>query len=130
MTGAGIVGLNIRRRGQPRRFEFGLFLMEGVVPFGQPVVELAGRDLDAPVVELRQPQRLGPMGRVVLMQQIAHPLRPVMAAPDHRRRRGHALAGGELPLLQQVASIVGVDFQILDHIPPIPFESRPRRHPG
>ena len=65
MAGAGIVGLKVRGRGQSRRLELGLFLMEGVVPFGQPVVELAGGDFNPPIVELGQQQRLGHMGMVV-----------------------------------------------------------------
>ena len=44
--------------------------MEGVVPFGQQAVELAGGNLDPPVVQLGQQQRLGHMGVVVLMQQV------------------------------------------------------------
>ena len=132
MAGAGIVGLNIRGGGQSRRLEFGLFLMEGVVPFREQVVELAGRDLDPPIVQLRQQQRLGHMGMIVLVQHVAHQLGPVMATPDRRRRhrRGHVLAGGEPPLLQQVAGIMGTDFQILHHKPPVAFEHRAVRYLG
>ena len=49
-----------------------------------------------------------------------------MAAPDRgrRHRRGYVLPGGESPLLQQVAGIVGANLQILHHKPPMAFELR------
>jgi hypothetical protein len=58
MPGTGIIGL-IGGGGQPRRLDHGLFLMEPLVAFGQQAIELTGGHLDAPVVELRQQQRLG-----------------------------------------------------------------------
>ncbi|MFZ1641171.1 MAG: hypothetical protein WAV07_06965 [Candidatus Contendobacter sp.] len=100
--------------------------------FREQVVELTGRNLDLPVVQLGQQQRLGHMGMVVLMQQVTDPPQPVMAAPDRRRRhrRGYVLPGGEPPLLQQVTGIVGANLQILHHKPPIAFELRAVRYVG
>ena len=132
MAGARIVRLNVARRCQSGCLERGLFLMEGVVPFRKQVVELTGRNLDPPVVELRQQQRLGHMGMIILVQHVAHQLGPVVAAPHRRRRyrRGHIRARGQPPLLEQVAGRVGVNLQVLHHERSIPFEFRASRYVG
>ena len=129
MPGAGIIGLDIRGGGQPRRLERGFFLMESLMAFGQQVIELTGGDLKAPVVELGQQQRLGHVSLVVLIQYVADQRRAIMAVPGRRwDRRRHIIPVGKPPLFQQITGVVGTNLQVLDHKPSVPFKLRPRRH--
>ena len=129
MARPGIVGLHVVRDRQTHGLDLGFFLMKALVAFRQQAAELPRRNLDAPLPDLGQQNGLGHMGMVMLVQQVGHPLRSIMAAPPrHRDRRRHRFSGGEWPWFPLVARIVEANHHVLDDIRPIPLEPRADRY--
>ncbi len=131
----GVVHLDVVRDRQGRRQEFGLLLVEGLVPLGEDAVELAGGDVDAQLVQLFQEQRLGDVLVVVLVEDEADQVGSVVAAgQDLGGEWGHqACAVGGQPAFATVADDAGLEDQILNDevlvslFPRSAWECRPGR---
>ena len=120
MTGPGVVGADVRRRGQPRRQHLVLLLVKGSLVFGQDAVELARRDVDAVLPQLLQQQRLGDLGLMILVQDVGDQVRPEVPALDRqhalRKRRQHRAAVRQVIACPQVAGVFALDDEFLDDV--------------
>ena len=82
LASPGVVHLDVGRDRQGRRQQFGLLLVEGVLPLGQDAAEFAGGDVDAQLVQLFPEQRLGDVLVVVLVEDEADQVGSEVAAGD------------------------------------------------
>ncbi len=112
----GVVHLNIVRDCQGRRREFGLLLVEGVLPLGEDEAELAGGDVDTQLAQLLQEQRLGHVLVVVLVEEETDQVGSEVVAGHHiGGERGHqASAIRGQPVFAAVANEAGFEDQILN----------------
>ena len=132
VAGAGVIDLDVRRPGPPRRQQPLLLPVEGRRDFRQQAAELAGGQVEAPLAQLLQQERLGDVVVVVLVQDEGVQVGAVVAAGEHvGRQRGQqgAAVGGHKPL-PAVAGDVGAEDQLLDDVVLVALGGRARRGVG
>src|SRR5205807_9758366 len=114
--------------GQAGRQQLLLLLVEGLVALGEDAVELAGGQVQAPLAQLLQQQRLGDVVVVVLVQDEGDQVRAVMTAGEHVGGQGgqQGAAVGGLHALPQVTGDVGVEHQFLNDVFLVALGDRPQ----
>jgi hypothetical protein len=128
----GVVHLDVGRDRQGRRQEFGLLLVEGVLPLGEDAAELAGGDVDAQLAQLLQEQRLGHVLMVVLVEDETDQVGSEVAAGQDvgGERSHHTLPTGGQPAFAAIADDAWLEDQLLNDEVLVAFEAGAQRDVG
>ena len=115
VASAGVVDVDIGAGGEACTQEQVFFVVEGLVVCGEEVAELACGDIDVPLVELAEQQRLGDALVVVLVHDEALQGRTEVSIVEVCGQFGdEAFTGGGVISSQAVAGIEGFDEEVLD----------------
>jgi hypothetical protein len=113
----GVVRTDVRRFRQGGGQQLVLFPVKAVFVRGEEAVQLAGRDVDAVLPQLRQQQRLRDLRLVVLVEDVGDQVGPEVATLDRQDARGerrqHRAAAGQVVAGPQVARVGAVDDEFL-----------------
>ena len=111
----GVIDVDISAGGEPCGQELVLLVVERVVIVDEEAVELTRGDIDAPLVELAQQQRLSDALVVVLVDDVADKRRAEVGVVQMRGQLpDEALAVGGLIARESVAGVERLNDEVLD----------------